>query len=149
MNTLISEYQKMKLRVETYEQAQKDLESTIRCVHIKTIEDHSTPPSSCLRCSPIYFTHSSSRQRIHTLEAELRTAQRKSQPLKENVVQMLSVQASERDMLSKSNTALRNENAELQFQLEDLRAELDTMRAQTSGSGSKGLLFPEALSTDL
>lgn len=52
-------------------------------------------------------------------------------------------------MLSKNNTALRNENAELQFQLEDLRAELETMRAQTSGSGSKGLLFPEALSTDL
>lgn len=79
------------------------------------------------------------------LEAELRTAQRSKDPLKQNVEQMLSRHATERDMLDKSNAALRKENAELRIELDDQRSELEIFKAQSSGT--MGLIFPQILAT--
>ena len=89
------------------------------------------------------FIFSASRHRIQVLEAELITAHRKNEPHKQDIVQMLSLQASERNTLAKGNTALRNENEELRNELDELRAELEVYRAQESGV--KGLVYPESL----
>ncbi|THH07304.1 hypothetical protein EW145_g3485 [Phellinidium pouzarii] len=115
MSELISEHQKMKMRVEDYGKAQEDAEVAAR----------------------------ESRQRIQTLEASLRVAQRVAQQPRPNVMQMLTLQSAERDALAKSNTALREENEELRNELDELRAMVEVLRAQQTGT--KGLVHLEQL----
>lgn len=81
-----------------------------------------------------------SRRLIQTLEASLRVAERRIEPQRANVSQMLASQASERDTLAKSNKALREENEELREEMDELRAMMEVLKAKASGT--TGLVSP-------
>jgi len=118
MSQLISEYQKMKLRVEAYEKTQDDLESRARA----------------------------DRQRIHTLEATLRSSQMSKDQRRLQPTDVAVAQTADRDFLALANKKLREENAELRDEIDEVKAMVEVLKAQVTGT--RGLISP-TLSTSV
>ncbi|TDL27395.1 hypothetical protein BD410DRAFT_762281 [Rickenella mellea] len=109
---LQSDYQKMVLRLESYEKTQMEMEEVDRA----------------------------NRRRIQTLEANLRARRQSSDEARRNPVHAIATFSQERSELGKVNGRLRQENELLREEVEEMKAMVEVLKTQITGR--RGLVHP-------
>ena len=132
MSQLVSEHQKMKLRVEAYEKTQQELESKARYVLFFSTRRHHA-------LTDAYFS-SADRRRIQALEASLRSMRMTTDQRRLPVTEIARAQTAERNALAAANKKLQEENAVLRDEIDEVKAMVEVLKAQVMGT--RGLVSP-------
>ncbi|EGN95372.1 hypothetical protein SERLA73DRAFT_94725 [Serpula lacrymans var. lacrymans S7.3] len=105
MQSMITEYRKMEIRLECYEKTQSEMNDNARCY----------------------------RRQIQALEARLTLVQKRNEASRHLPPAEIAAFIAEKSALMKMNKELRDENADLRDEVEEMMAMLEVLKAQISG----------------
>jgi phage shock protein A len=128
-----NQYRQMEMRLESYEKTQEKMEDNARSV-ISLFEPHCVQN---FKCDPSGY-----RRQIQCLEAHLALANKKNEAARQIPADEIAAFVGEKTSLATANDKLREENADLMDEVEEMRAMLEMLKAQISGK--RGLVSARA-----